>query len=163
MPLEQATTASRFEHLPMRPSPNSASGSRRPRVVIIGGGFGGLQAALHLARLPVDITLIDRRNFHLFEPLVYQVATGALTPGEIASPLRAVFKRDRNVRVVLGEVTGFDLARQRVVVEASAAGNGPQTIPYDCLIVAAGSRYSYFGHDAWRPLAPDIKDVEGAL
>jgi NADH dehydrogenase len=117
----------------------------RRRVIVVGGGFAGLHAVRELRPAHVDITLIDRRNFHLFEPLVYQVATGALTPG------------------VLGEVTGFDLERQRVGVEVSAAGNGPQTIPYDSLIVAAGSRESYFGHDPWRRLAPDIKAVEGAL
>jgi len=91
-----------------------ASGARHR--VVVGGGFGGLQAVRKLRHAPVDITLIDRRNFHLFQPLVYQVATGALSPGEIASPLRAIFKRDRNVRVLLGEVTGFDLARRRVFV-----------------------------------------------
>jgi NADH:ubiquinone reductase (H+-translocating) len=137
--------------------------TKRHRVVVVGGGFAGLYAVRQLRRAPVDITLIDRRNFHLFQPLVYQVATGALTPGEIASPLRGVFKHDRNVRVLLGEVTGFDLARKRVVVNRSAAGDAPHAVAYDSLIVAAGSRYSYFGHDEWRPLAPDIKGVESAL
>jgi NADH dehydrogenase len=135
----------------------------RQRVVVVGGGFAGLYAVRELRRAPVDITLIDRRNFHLFEPLVYQVATGALTAGEIASPLRGLFKRDRNVRVVLGEVSGFDLAGKRILVERAATESGPKAIPYDSLIVAAGSSYSYFGHDEWRPLAPDIKSVESAL
>ena len=94
----------------------------RHRVVVVGGGFGGLYAVRKLRRAPVDITLVDRRNFHLFQPLVYQVATGALSPGEVAAPLRGIFKRNENVRVVLGEVTGFDLARRRVIVDRSTAG-----------------------------------------
>src|SRR3954463_7757084 len=140
MPLEQATTASRFEHLPMRPSPNSASGSRRPRVVIIGGGFGGLQAALHLARLPVDVTLVDRQNFHLFQPLVYQVATGALSAAEVAAPLRAGFKPQANVRVVLAEVSRFDLERRQVVLDHLPNGRRGETLDYDTLVVAGGSQ-----------------------
>src|SRR5262245_4753741 len=135
----------------------------RHRVVVVGGGFGGLYAARKLRRAPVDITLIDRRNFHLFQPLVYQVATGALSPGEIAAPLRGIFKRSKNVRVVLGEVTGFDLAAKRVIVDRSKTENGLHEIPYDSLIVAGGSRYSYFGRDDWKPLAPDIKSLEHAL
>jgi NADH dehydrogenase len=113
--------------------------------------------------LPVEITLIDRRNFHLFQPLVYQVATGALAAGEVASPLRGVFKRNRNVRVVLGEVTGFDLAGRRVLVGSLPNGTEEAAIPYDTLIVAGGSQYSYFGHDDWRPFAPDVKTLESAL
>jgi NADH:quinone reductase (non-electrogenic) len=135
----------------------------RHRVVVVGGGFGGVQAVRKLRRAPVEITLIDRRNFSLFEPLVYQVATGALSPGEIASPLRAIFKRNDNVRVVLGDVSGFDLAGKRVLLDQVAGGRGPVDIPYDSLIVSGGSSYSYFGHDEWSPLAPDIKSLEGAL
>src|SRR5215216_4790885 len=101
---------------------NSAQGQRH-RVVVIGGGFGGLQAAKHLATAPVDLTIVDRRNFHLFQPLTYEVATGALSPGEVAYPLRAVFRRHRNVRVVLGEVDGFDLDRRRLDVRP-VAGEG---------------------------------------
>jgi NADH dehydrogenase len=133
------------------------------RIVVVGGGFGGLQAVRRLRHEPVEITLIDRRNFHLFQPLVYQVATGALAAGEIASPLRGVFKRDENVRVLLGEVTGFDLAGRRVLVGALPNGDSERSIPYDSLIVAGGSSYSYFGHDDWRPFAPDVKLLESAL
>jgi NADH dehydrogenase len=135
----------------------------RHRVVVVGGGIAGLYAVRKLRHAPVDVTLIDRRNFHLFQPLVYQVATGALTPGEIAAPLRGVFKRDKNVRVVLGEVTGFDLAAKEVIVERSPARVAERRISYDTLIVAGGSTYSYFGHDEWRPFAPDIKTIESAL
>jgi NADH:ubiquinone reductase (H+-translocating) len=135
----------------------------RHRVAVVGGGFAGLYAVRRLRNLPVDVTLIDRRNFHLFQPLVYQVATGALTPGEIASPLRGVFKRDENVRVVLGEVTGFDLGAHEVIVHRSPAGAAERRIPYETLIVAGGSSYSYFGRDEWRPFAPDIKTIESAL
>jgi NADH dehydrogenase len=133
------------------------------RVIVIGGGFGGLQAAIHLASAPVELTLVDRRNFHLFQPLTYQVATGALAPGEVCYPLRAVFKRHRNVRVVLGEVTGFDLAGRLVHVTPGAGDGGPRSLPYDTLIVAGGSNYSYFGHDEWRRAAPEVKSLESAL
>jgi len=126
------------------------------RVVVIGGGFGGLQAAKHLATAPVDLTLVDRRNFHLFQPLTYQVATGALSPGEVAYPLRAIFRRQRNVRVLLAEVMSFDIeGRQIHLAETS--------LSYDTLIVAGGSHYSYFGHDDWRRHAPEVKSLESAL
>jgi NADH:quinone reductase (non-electrogenic) len=138
--------------------------SDRPhRVVVIGGGFGGLQAALHLARAPVELTLVDRRNFHLFQPLTYQLATGALSPGEVCYPLRAVFKRHRNVRVLLAEVKSFELAAREVVVEPQAGESGPSSLAYDTLIVAGGSRYSYFGNDEWRRVAPEVKSLESAL
>jgi NADH dehydrogenase len=133
------------------------------RVVVVGGGFGGLQAVQKLRRLPVEVTLIDRRNFHLFQPLVYQVATGALSPGEIATPLRAIFKRARNVRVLLGEVGEIDLERRLVSVHPSIEDVPAMEVPYDMLIVAGGSKYSYFGHPEWAEYAPEIKSLERAL
>ena len=132
------------------------------RVVIVGGGFGGLQAAVHLKRADIDLTLIDRRNFHLFQPLLYQVATGALSPGEIASPLRGVLKRQRNTTVMLADVTDIDVERHRIRCE-SVAGRHPSDVTYDTLIVAAGAGHAYFGHDEWEPLAPGLKTLEDAL
>lgn len=132
------------------------------RVVIVGGGFGGLQAAMHLKRAPARIILIDRRNFHLFQPLLYQVATGALSPGEIASPLRGVLKRHRDATVVLAEADGFDLDR-RVVHATQMGGPHEAEVAYDTLIVAAGARHSYFGHDEWAVDAPGLKSLEDAL
>jgi NADH dehydrogenase len=133
------------------------------RVVVIGGGFGGLQAVLELRHAAVEVTLIDRRNFHLFQPLTYQVATGALSPGEIAYPLRAIFKRNRNVRVVMAEVTDFDLDAREVHLRPVGDVPAPATVTYDTLIVAGGSRYSYFGHDEWREHAAEVKSLESAL
>jgi NADH:ubiquinone reductase (H+-translocating) len=126
------------------------------RVVIVGGGFGGLYAAKALMRAPVDVTLVDRRNFHLFQPLLYQVATGSLSPGDIAAPLRNVLSRQKNTRVLLGTVSDFDPLARRVLLEDGAA------IEYDSLIVAAGSQSSYFGRDDWREFAPSLKTVEEA-
>ena len=133
------------------------------RVVIIGGGFGGIQAALGLRNANVEITLVDRRNFHLFQPLSYQVATGALSPGEVAYPLRSVFKRNRNVRVLLAEVERFDLARREVILRSVGDLPTPGPVPYDTLIVAGGSHYSYFGHDEWSTHAAEVKSLESAL
>src|SRR5215468_9118002 len=136
----------------------------RHRVVVVGGGFGGLQATLKLAKLPVDVTLVDRRNFHLFQPLAYQVATGALSPAEICYPLRRIFRRRRNVSVVLGEVTDIDVeARELVLAPAMDNGVAPDRLGYDTLIVSGGSQYSYFGHDEWREVAAEVKSLEGAL
>ena len=129
----------------------------------MGGGFGGLQAVRGLRRAPVDVTLIDRRNFHLFQPLLYQAATGAVSPDEIATPLRSIVKRQKNVRVVLGEVRGFDLERRCVTIGALANGEHGAVIPYDTLIVAGGSRYSFFGHEEWRQFALEVKSLESAL
>jgi NADH:ubiquinone reductase (H+-translocating) len=133
------------------------------RVVVIGGGFGGLQAVKHLRRAPVEITLVDRRNFHLFQPLAYQVATGALAPAEICAPLRGILHRQRNVRVVLAEATGFDLDRKVVMLDDLPNGERGTTMPYDTLVVAGGSRNSYFGHEGWAENAPELKSLEGAL
>ncbi len=126
------------------------------RVVIVGGGFGGLYAAKALRKAPVELTLLDRRNFHLFQPLLYQVATGGLSPANIAAPLRAVLKRQRNARVLLGEAAGFDLPGRAVLLA------GGSRLPYDSLIVAAGSTHHYFGHPEWEKVAPSLKSVEDA-
>ena len=141
----------------------SASEPARRRVVVVGGGFGGLQAARKLRDAPVDVTLVDRQNFHLFQPLVYQVATGALSAAEVATPLRGVFKRQANVRVVLAEVSGFDLERRQVLLDHLPNGARGERLDYDTLVVAGGSRYSYFGHDDWRERAPELKSLAGAL
>jgi NADH:ubiquinone reductase (H+-translocating) len=135
----------------------------RHRVAVVGGGFGGLQAALKLARMPVDVTLIDRRNFHLFQPLAYQVATGALSPAEICYPLRRIFRRRRNVEVVLAEVHDVDLEARQVMLRPVIGEVAPESIGYDTLIVSGGSAYSYFGHDEWREPAAELKSLEGAL
>ncbi|MBY0401112.1 NAD(P)/FAD-dependent oxidoreductase, partial [Myxococcota bacterium] len=130
--------------------------STLPHVVIIGGGFAGLSAARALAREPVRITLVDRRNHHLFQPLLYQVATAALNPGDIAYPIRSVLCMQRNARTILARVTGIDVARRVVVLDDGE-------IPYDYLLVAAGARHSYFGKDEWETWAPGLKTVEDAL
>ena len=127
------------------------------RVVIVGGGFAGLYAAKNLGDDAVDVTLVDRRNFHLFQPLLYQVATGALSPGEIAQPLRAILRKQRNTTVILGEAKGIDPARREVLM----ADGGP--IPHDSLIVATGARHAYFGHDEWGENAPGLKTIEDAI
>ncbi|MGH3075617.1 MAG: NAD(P)/FAD-dependent oxidoreductase, partial [Gaiellales bacterium] len=132
--------------------------AQRHRVVIVGGGFGGLYAAKGLGddeRLRV--TLVDRRNFHLFQPLLYQVATGALSPGEIAQPLRAILRRRRSVTVLLGEAVGVDLTGRHVLLSDGGA------VAYDTLVVATGARHSYFGHEAWQPFAPGLKTIEDAI
>src|ERR1700694_1758239 len=127
-----------------------------PRVVIVGAGFGGLVAARALARYPVQITLIDRQNFHTFPPLLYQVATAGLSPGEIAAPIRWILRSHRNVEVLMSEVQDFDLSRRVVKLP-------DEEIPYDYLIVASGASHAYFGHDEWEPLAPGLKTIEDAL
>jgi NADH dehydrogenase len=143
--------------------PGHAADGERHRVVVVGGGFGGLQAVRGLRRAPVEVTLVDRRNFHLFQPLTYQVATGALSPGEIAYPLRAIFKRYPNVRVLMAEVAGFDLDARQLLLRSAAGVPAPASLAYDTLIVAGGSHYSYFGHDDWRSYAAEVKSLESAL
>src|SRR3954451_24669780 len=133
----------------------------RHHVVIVGGGFGGLPAARLLGRRPVDVTLIDRRNHHLFQPLLYQVATGLLPPGQIAVPIRHVVRRQKNVRVELAEVTGFDLDRR--VVHTRVLGTAERQVSYDSLIVAAGVGQSYFGHSEFALYAPGMKTIDDAL
>ena len=141
----------------------SATERARPRVVVIGGGFAGLQAVRKLRGAAVDVTLVDRQNIHLFQPLVYPVATGALSAAEVAAPLRAVFKRQANARVVLAEVDGFDLDQRQVVLDHLPNGVRGERLEYDTLVVAGGSRYSYFGHDDWMSRAPELKSLAGAL
>lgn len=135
--------------------PPATRSGRRPHVVVIGGGFGGLAAVRKLRKSPVDVTLIDRRNFHLFQPLLYQVATGELSPANIAAPLRVVLRRQKNVTIVLGEVTEVDLQQQRILTT-----DGEKS--FDYLIVAAGSQHHYFGKEEWAPLAPGLKTLENA-
>jgi len=132
------------------------------RVVIVGGGFGGLAAARKLRRADVDLTLVDRQNFFLFQPLAYQVATGSLSSVEVAIPLRNALRRQANARVLLGDVTSVDLDARTVTVADLPTGGG-QTVPYDVLAVAGGSHYSYFGHDDWAEHAPELKTLDGAL
>src|ERR1700757_2700098 len=130
--------------------------SERSKVIIVGGGFGGLSAAQALESAPVDVTLIDRRNYHLFQPLLYQVATGSLSPGEIAAPIRGILGRQKNTRVLLGDVQEIDPVAKRVLLVDGAS------FDYDFLIVAAGSQTSYYGHDEWQQWAPGLKSVEEA-
>src|SRR6266545_1522805 len=139
------------------PSPNAGkSENKRWHVVIVGGGFGGLRAAQALRSARVDVTLIDRRNYHLFQPLLYQVATGSLSPGEIAAPLRSALGGQENTRVLLGDVVDIDPVSKTVRLADGAA------VEYDSLIVASGSQTSYYGHDEWREWAPSLKSVEEA-
>ena len=130
--------------------------ANRPRIVILGGGFGGLNAAQALKHAPADVTVLDKRNFHLFQPLLYQVATGSLSPGEIAAPIRSVLSKQKNTRVLLGEAVDLDPVGRNVILGDSAQ------IPYDWLIVATGSQSSYFGHDKWAQWAPTLKSIEDA-
>lgn len=131
--------------------------ANKPKVVIIGGGFGGLQAAKELGRKPVEVTLIDKKNHHTFQPLLYQVATAVLSPGEIASPIRRILHKYKNVEVILGEAEDFDVENRIVRLKDNSE------IPFDYLIVAAGARHSYFGHDDWEDSAPGLKTIEDAV
>jgi NADH:ubiquinone reductase (H+-translocating) len=126
-----------------------------PRVVIVGAGFGGLQAAKSLHQAPVQVTVIDRSNHHLFQPLLYQVATADLSPADIAAPIRSILRKQYHTSVILAEATGVDVQGQRVLMHE-------RSVPYDYLIVATGARHSYFGHDAWEPFAPGLKSIDDA-
>src|ERR1700734_1375490 len=129
--------------------------ANRHRVVIVGGGFGGLSTALGLGRAPVEVTLLDRCNYHLFQPLLYQVATGALSPANIASPLRTILSKQRNAEVLLAEATDIDPESRRVILSDG-------TVEYDTLVIATGSSHQYFGHDEWEQFAPGLKTIEDA-
>lgn len=129
--------------------------TQRPRVVILGAGFGGLFAARALAKVAADVTLVDRHNYHLFQPLLYQVATAGLPPSDIAWPIRSILSRQRNVRVLLAEVTGIDAAKHEVELH-------DRTLAFDYLVIATGSTHSYFGHEEWQPLAPGLKSIDDA-
>jgi NADH:ubiquinone reductase (H+-translocating) len=135
---------------------DAAIEGRRPHVVIVGGGFGGLAAAKALDGAPVDVTLIDKRNHHLFQPLLYQVATAGLSPADIAGSIRAILARQKNVRVLLDRVYGVDQASRRVIL-----GDG-EPLAYDWLILATGATHSYFGRDDWAPFAPGVKTIDDA-
>ena len=130
-------------------------GSRRPRVIVVGAGFGGISAAQALAKTPADITVLDRRNYHLFQPLLYQVATAGLSPADIAWPIRSILRFQDNVTVQLGSVTGVDLDAREVLV-------GDVRLGYDYLVVATGAQHAYFGHDDWEAFAPGLKRIEDA-
>src|SRR5208282_1496210 len=132
------------------------SNKLRPRAVIVGAGFGGLTAARRIARLPVQVTLVDRKNHHTFQPLLYQVATAGLSPGEIAAPIRWILRAHSNVEVLLEEVVDFKLEQRRVITKQ-------QVLNYDYLIIASGATHAYFGHEEWEPLAPGLKTIEDAL
>ena len=131
--------------------------------MVVGGGFGGLAVVKGLRRADCDVTLVDRQNYHLFQPLAYQVATGGLSAPEIATPLRRILRRQRNARVVMAEAGAFDLGRRQVRLDRMANGADGVLLDYDELVVAGGSAYSYFGHDAWAPNAPELKSLAGAL
>jgi NADH:ubiquinone reductase (H+-translocating) len=126
---------------------------RKSRVVIIGGGFGGLAVAKGLAGAPFEVTLIDRNNHHLFQPLLYQVATAGLSPADIASPIRGILGRQRNVKVMLAEVSGVDIGGKEVIADGTRAS-------YDYLVLATGARHAYFGHDDWAAFAPGLKTID---
>jgi NADH:ubiquinone reductase (H+-translocating) len=134
----------------------SVERKKTPRIVIIGGGFGGLYAAKALIHQPVLVTLLDRTNHHLFQPLLYQVATAGLSPGDIAQPIRHILNEAENLEILLADVDRIDVA-QKVVLW------GEKQIPYDYLIIAAGARHSYFGHAEWEQFAPGLKNLEDAL
>ncbi len=156
-PAEPVPATQQTPTAPAAATPPAKTPGRWPRVVIVGGGFGGLYAAKELRNRRVVVTVIDRTNHHLFQPLLYQVATAVLAPGDIAQPIRHILKDAKNVDVVVGDVTEIDLAGKRVITKET------REFPYDYLIVAAGSRHSYFGNDQWEAYAPGLKSLEDAL
>jgi NADH:ubiquinone reductase (H+-translocating) len=137
-------------------NPMPTSGGPKPRVVIVGAGFAGLTAARRIARLPVRVTVLDRRNHHIFQPLLYQVATAGLSPGEIAAPIRSILRARSNLEVLLEEVIDFNLGKKQVITKE-------QALDYDFLLIASGATHAYFGHEEWEPLAPGLKTIEDAL
>ncbi|MGB9406881.1 MAG: FAD-dependent oxidoreductase, partial [Terracidiphilus sp.] len=128
----------------------------KPRVVIVGGGFAGLHAAKGLARMPVDVTVVDRRNHHTFQPLLYQVALAVLSPADIAQPIRTILRRQQNAQVLMDEVIGIDAAERQIALASGAQ------LPYDYLVLATGDTHSYFGRNDWAPFAPGLKTIEDA-
>ena len=126
-----------------------------PRIVILGAGFGGLFAAQGLARVAADLTVVDRHNYHLFQPLLYQVATAGLAPSDVAWPIRSILSRQKNTTVLLDEVVDIAIDRHQVILRRNA-------LPFDYLVVATGARFSYFGHDEWAPFAPGLKSIDDA-
>jgi NADH dehydrogenase len=136
---------------------NAGAPAQRPRVVVVGAGFAGLHAARGLARLPVDVTVVDRSNHHTFQPLLYQVALAVLSPADIAQPIRSILRHQRNADVLMDEVVGIDVEARRLTLASGAS------LPYDYLVLATGATHSYFGHDQWEPLAPGLKTVEDAI
>ena len=140
----------------LQPKLQPKTSKARPKVVIVGAGFAGLTAARRIARLPVQVTVIDRKNHHTFQPLLYQVATAGLSPGEIAAPIRWILRGHRNVEVLLEEVVDFKLEQKKVITKE-------QVLDYDFLVIASGATHAYFGHPEWEPLAPGLKTIEDAL
>ena len=140
-----------------KPPESKQAPARRPRVVIVGGGFAGLHAATGLAHLPVDVTVVDRRNHHLFQPLLYQVALAVLSPADIAQPIRSILRHQSNTEVLMDEVVGIDISARQVALASDAR------LPYDYLVFATGATHSYFGNDQWEPLAPGLKTIEDAI
>ena len=153
---DRSRTTPTAGEVPAGPAPARAPGSR-VRIVIVGAGFGGLVAAQALAKAPVQVTVIDRRNYHLFQPLLYQVATAGLSPADIASPIRGILRHQANAEVIMARVTDVDRERREVLID-----DGGRRIPYDYLVIAAGARHAYFGHDEWEEVAPGLKKIEDA-